>query len=383
MTYIVQPSDSLYSLSWRYSMDVNAIARQNKIVNPLQALYVGESISLQEGANNLAPVKTGSVYTVQPNDTIYRVALRYGVSVDALLKANQLGRIPVVYAGQRMVIPAAVNGSTLVDIPAAFSQIGITPLQPQQGRTFELFITTAAPAKMVGHFMGKELIISSDAAHTRHMILYGIDAFAKPGIYPLDLTATDDAGKSTTFARNILVSDGGYPSEQITLPADQLDLLDPKVTQPELNHVLGIVTKYTQQSFLKGPMGLPCAAPITSQFGTRRAYNGGPYDQWHAGTDFAALPGAPIYAPAGGVVVMAETLHVRGNATIIDHGRGIFTGYWHQSQINVKVGDIVSQGQVIGFVGDTGRATGPHLHWEMFVSGVQVDPLQWTRTPFS
>src|SRR5260221_14080280 len=299
-TYIVQPSDSLYSLSWRYSMDVNAIARQNKIVNPLQALYVGESISLQEGANNLAPVKTGSAYTVQPNDTIYRVALRYGVSVDALLKANQLGRIPVVYAGQRLVIPAAPNGPTLVDVPAAFSQIGITPLQPQQGRTFELFITTTNAAKLAGHFMGKELMIASDAARTRHMILYGIDAFAKHGTYPLDLTATDDAGKPTTFARNILVSDGGYPSEQITLPADQLDLLDPKVTQPELNHVLGIVTKYTQQSFLKGPMGLPCAAPITSQFGTRRAYNGGPYAQWHAGTDFAALPGAPIYAPRGG-----------------------------------------------------------------------------------
>src|SRR5260221_13043006 len=101
-TYIVQPSDSLYSLSWRYSMDVNAIARQNKIVNPLQALYVGASISLQEGANNLAPVKTGSVYTVQPNDTIYRVALRYGVSVDGLLKANPLGRMPLTSAGERM-----------------------------------------------------------------------------------------------------------------------------------------------------------------------------------------------------------------------------------------------------------------------------------------
>jgi murein DD-endopeptidase MepM/ murein hydrolase activator NlpD len=130
-------------------------------------------------------------------------------------------------------------------------------------------------------------------------------------------------------------------------------------------------------------MGLPCAAPVTSQFGTRRSYNGGPYNQWHAGTDFAAMPGSPIYAPAGGVVVLAETLHVRGNATIIDHGQGIYTGYWHQTEIMVKVGDIITQGQVIGLVGSTGRATGPHLHWEMFVGGVQVDPLQWTRQNLS
>jgi murein DD-endopeptidase MepM/ murein hydrolase activator NlpD len=82
-------------------------------------------------------------------------------------------------------------------------------------------------------------------------------------------------------------------------------------------------------------------------------------------------------------VVLAETLHVRGNATIIDHGDGVFTGYWHQSELKVKVGDVVTAGQVIGLVGQTGRATGPHLHWELYVGGVQVDPLQWTKQNLS
>lgn len=129
-------------------------------------------------------------------------------------------------------------------------------------------------------------------------------------------------------------------------------------------------------------MGLPCPAPITSPFGTRRSYNGSGFDRIHAGTDFAAMPGAAIYAPAAGVVVMAETLNVRGNATLIDHGWGVYTGYWHQTEIKVRVGEVVQQGQVIGTVGQTGRVTGPHLHWEMFVGGVQVDPLQWTRQSF-
>jgi murein DD-endopeptidase MepM/ murein hydrolase activator NlpD len=380
--YIVQPGDSLFSLSQRYSMDIAAIARQNNILNPLESLYSGLSLSLQEGANGHPSVKTGHIYVVQPDDNIFRIAARYGVTTTVLIDTNQLGRIPMIYPGQRLVIPGASNGPTLLDVPQPFDRLALLPTQPEQGRTMELQITTMISSKLMAHFMGKALVVTSDIARTSHKILFGIDAFAKPGIYPLDITTTDAKGKQTTIIRNIEVNDGGYPSEQIQLPPDQADLLDPKVTQPELDKVLGIVGKYTDQSFINGPMGLPCAAPITSQFGTRRSYNGGPYNQWHAGTDFAAMPGSAIYAPAGGVVVMAETLHVRGNATIIDHGHGVYTGYWHQSEIKVKVGDIVSQGQVIGLVGSTGRATGPHLHWEMFVFGVQVDPLQWTREPF-
>jgi murein DD-endopeptidase MepM/ murein hydrolase activator NlpD len=75
-------------------------------------------------------------------------------------------------------------------------------------------------------------------------------------------------------------------------------------------------------------------------------------------------------------------LTVRGNATIIDHGQGIFTGYWHQEEIDVKVGDRVEPGQLIGLIGATGRVTGPHLHWEIWVNGVQVDPIQWLENTY-
>ena len=68
---------------------------------------------------------------------------------------------------------------------------------------------------------------------------------------------------------------------------------------------------------------------------------------------------------------------VRGNATVIDHGWGVYSGFWHQSAIQVQVGDMVEQNQVIGLVGGTGRVTGAHLHWELWVNGVQVDPLDW------
>jgi murein DD-endopeptidase MepM/ murein hydrolase activator NlpD len=81
-------------------------------------------------------------------------------------------------------------------------------------------------------------------------------------------------------------------------------------------------------------------------------------------------------------VVFAGPLTVRGNSTIIDHGRGIYTAYLHQSEILVKPGDLVSTGQVIGKVGGTGRVTGPHLHWEVWNGGVQVDPMDWLEQSY-
>ena len=86
-----------------------------------------------------------------------------------------------------------------------------------------------------------------------------------------------------------------------------------------------------------------------------------------------------MLAAASGTVVLADTLNVRGNAVVIDHGWGVYTGYWHQTEIYVQPGERVSTGQVIGTVGSTGRVTGAHLHWELWVNGVPVDPMQWVR----
>jgi murein DD-endopeptidase MepM/ murein hydrolase activator NlpD len=92
--------------------------------------------------------------------------------------------------------------------------------------------------------------------------------------------------------------------------------------------------------------------------------------------------GTPIYAPAAGTVVMAERLQIRGKVVILDHGLGVYTGFWHLSEINVSVGQPVEKGEVVGLVGNSGLSSGPHLHWEMRVGGVPVDPLQWTRRAF-
>ena len=89
-----------------------------------------------------------------------------------------------------------------------------------------------------------------------------------------------------------------------------------------------------------------------------------------------------VLAPITGTVVLAEPLQVRGQVVILDHGLGVFTGFWHLSRIDVAEGQLVGRGEVIGLVGNTGLSTGPHLHWEMRVLGVPVDPLQWTHQEF-
>jgi murein DD-endopeptidase MepM/ murein hydrolase activator NlpD len=127
---------------------------------------------------------------------------------------------------------------------------------------------------------------------------------------------------------------------------------------------------------------LPAVGVMASGFGTLRSYNGGDYDTFHSGADLSGPTGTPIYAPANGIVVDTGLLDVRGYVTILDHGRGVYTGYWHQSAILVEPGDEVVTGQQIGAIGNTGLSTASHLHWEMWVNGVQVDAMQWVRESF-
>ncbi len=103
------------------------------------------------------------------------------------------------------------------------------------------------------------------------------------------------------------------------------------------------------------------------------------FDAGFDGVDFGGGIGAPIYAPAAGTVVLAEPLAVRGNAVLIDHGLGLIIGYWHQNQLVVSEGQQVERGDLIGYIGNTGLVTGPHLHWELRLHGIAVNPLQWVR----
>jgi murein DD-endopeptidase MepM/ murein hydrolase activator NlpD len=100
---------------------------------------------------------------------------------------------------------------------------------------------------------------------------------------------------------------------------------------------------------------------------------------FHGGTDFDVPRGTPVAAAAAGRVAFVGPLAIRGNSVIVDHGMGVFSGYHHLSRTSVQVGQQVAAGDLVGYSGASGLATGPHLHWEVIVSGVTVDPVLWTQ----
>jgi Membrane proteins related to metalloendopeptidases len=125
----------------------------------------------------------------------------------------------------------------------------------------------------------------------------------------------------------------------------------------------------------------PVQGRISGRFGNQRVYNGKPGSP-HSGMDIAAPTGTPVKAPAPGVVTFAAPdLYLTGGTLLLDHGFGISSNFLHLSRIDVKAGDRVEQGQVIGAVGATGRATGPHLHWGMNWFDVRIDPLLVLERP--
>ena len=119
----------------------------------------------------------------------------------------------------------------------------------------------------------------------------------------------------------------------------------------------------------------PLQGRISGRFGNQRVYNGTPKSP-HSGMDIAAPTGTPVKAPADGVVSFADAgLYLTGGTLVLDHGHGVSSNFLHLSRIDVRPGDVVRQGDVIGAVGATGRATGPHLHWGMNWFDVRIDPL--------
>ena len=129
-------------------------------------------------------------------------------------------------------------------------------------------------------------------------------------------------------------------------------------------------------------MARPSTGYVSSVYGNRRYYNGVfAQDYYHRGVDYAAGNGSPIYAPAAGRIAVvgrvSDGFVLNGNTIGIDHGQGVTSVMIHLSGFAINEGDFVEEGQLIGYMGATGFATGPNLHWGLFVNGVSVDPVPW------
>jgi len=149
--------------------------------------------------------------------------------------------------------------------------------------------------------------------------------------------------------------------------------------RPELAQIAAAREMQTEAEGWRQDFAWPATGRISGRFGSQRIYRGEPAS-YHSGLDIAGGAGTPFAAPADGVVVLAARtpFSLEGNLLIIDHGQGLNSAFLHCSELMVSEGQRVTQGQMIGRIGATGRATGPHLHWSLMWRGQRLDPLLFT-----
>lgn len=180
----------------------------------------------------------------------------------------------------------------------------------------------------------------------------------------------------------VTINETPYKVESITLSKDVAGLVATKI---EKELVRKAVNTVSSEKYWKGEFIFPSAANQSTEYGVKRKINGtlSP-DYFHKGLDFASPEGGDVKAPENGKVILAgltsKGFVVNGNCIFIDHGHGVISAYLHLSKVLVKEGDVVKTNQLIGKVGSTGIATGPHLHWGIYVLGKPVEPLVWTNT---
>jgi hypothetical protein len=275
---------------------------------------------------------------------------------------------------QASPVPAA-SPTPVPASPAPAGGISFQPAQIEQGGSAVVYLNeTAVNATLT--FGGRQYPMVQTGA--RWWTVIGIGALAEPGLAPVTVAYTPAAGaRVQTLTQSIAIIDRDFPISYITLEPGTAALLAPEIVNNEIAQRAAIFSGYTAQKLWNGPFRRPAEGARSDGYGEGRSYNGGPVTDYHKGTDFIGNIGDPVYAAAAGRVVFTGELKVRGNAVIIDHGLGVFSAYHHLSAISVTEGAMVVPGQRIGDIGSTGLATGPHLHWEVIVRGVEVDAEYW------
>ena len=424
--YVVQEGDTLIAIASRFGTTVTALVEANGIADP-SSIQPGMELVIP-GFESVRGVLT--LHEVAFGESAAALAVAYHLPLASFEKLNRLVNPGRLYVGQAAVVPEPITGgpanarteflkegqglleSAVLwdtspwllsgdsaslwklaeepvyiiggealprDLPAGLEQVTIDPLPLVQGRTAVVHATAAPGTTMGGELAGHVLnLVLEDSESGAWAGLQGIYALQTPGLVDFELRLETD-GVARSFLQPVRVLDGGYSREALQgIPADTLD---PANTVPEDEHIAEIVSAVTTERrwFYLFQFPTTYFETFPSRFGTRRSYNGSAYSYYHTGLDLFGNTKTAVLAPAPGQVVFAGPLAVRGNATYIDHGWGVYTGYLHQSEIFVKPGDLVETGDTIGMVGATGRVTGAHLHWEVWVGGVPVDPLEWTE----
>ncbi|RMO57350.1 M24/M37 family peptidase [Pseudomonas amygdali pv. eriobotryae] len=215
-------------------------------------------------------------------------------------------------------------------------------------------------------YQGKPVLVVKEQG-TRWLAIVGIPLTVKPGTQQVT-----SGGRMLNFT----VGSKKYPEQHITLKNKRQVNPNPednKRIEGELAEQLRAYRSFSPGTPSNLILDKPVNGPLSSRFGVRRFFNGEERNP-HSGLDFAVPAGTPIKSPAAGKVILTGNYFFNGNTVFVDHGQGFISMFCHMSKIDVKVGDPVPRGGVVGKVGATGRATGPHMHWNVSLNDARVDP---------
>lgn len=257
----------------------------------------------------------------------------------------------------------------LLPLSAWAQTLSFSPVTPLQGQVVKVYGGSDAVSVRLNERTIR-LFAQSDGST---LGLMPIGVLEKPGTYRLEWLA---ANGTVAHETDLAVANAHYAKQNIVL-SKTLSAL--KSTSEERELVAAFLKTVSNERRWQEPFEAPIPGCITSPFGVMRLHNGKPTGDFHAGLDQRGPLGSPIHAIAGGTVKIVHEFQLRGGTVAIDHGQGLESIYLHMSKLGAKEGDQVRQGDVIGYVGSTGRSTGPHLHWTLYAYGEPVDPLQWVH----
>jgi murein DD-endopeptidase MepM/ murein hydrolase activator NlpD len=238
---------------------------------------------------------------------------------------------------------------------------------PEHASQGALVIGKVSPGSTV-HYANRDLLVTAKGE-----VVFGI---GRDETGPVSVDVRERSGRHERIEITVTPRDwpvehvDGVPPKTVEPPPD----IAARIKREQARVVAARARDDSREDFLE-TFAWPVSGRISGRFGSQRVYNGIPKSP-HPGMDIAVPQGTPVKAPAGGIVTFADAdLYLTGGTVLLDHGHGVSSNFLHMSRIDVKVGDRIEQGQVIGAVGMTGRATGPHLHWGMNWFDVRLDPL--------
>ncbi len=359
----VLPGDTWTALAYRYQTDVQTL---NPHLNRQRQPTIGAEIAVPGNADE----QMGALLRTDDGGLL-AAAVRHHTSPWTIALQNDLPHPYRPLFNQALFLPGGETPPR--DLPVGFESLELSQLTAHPGQALGYRAEIDQPVAVTAALAGLPFVGGENGRY--QVGLVGTGAFFGSGEPELTIQVKGEPLWTQPW-RFVDPNTWVYQEVNYTGAAAEIDQAAIDTERARLREIWEQVSPEPlwDTSFIEP---ITDYLEVTADYGARRSTNGGPYNRYHEGVDFSAYGGTIVLAPAGGMVVLAEPLYVRGGAVIVDHGLGIYSGYYHLSDIFVEVGTAVSPGDPLGAVGTTGLSTGNHLHWDLLVGTTWVDAATW------